>query len=79
MEREAEARGQRVELRRGAEAWRRKAEAMSPSVQAEVLRKMVAVAPEKQRLIERAVRIGCKTRRSAALRNGYRIPAWHCP
>jgi hypothetical protein len=50
---------------------------MSPSVQAEALRKTVAAfAPEEQKLIERAVRIGHKMRRPAALRNGYKILAW---
>ena len=64
-------------MRRWAGARLRKAEAMSLSVQAEVLRKMVAA--EEQRSIERAVHIGCKTRRSAALRNWYRIQPWHYP
>jgi len=48
---------------------------MSRSVQAEVQRKMVVVEVQEQKLIERAVRIGHKTRRPAALRNWYRIPA----
>ncbi|HEX3587424.1 MAG TPA: hypothetical protein VH024_15590 [Candidatus Angelobacter sp.] len=50
---------------------------MSRSVQAEVLRKIVAA--EEQKLIERAVRIGHKMRQPAALRNWYKIPAWHYP
>src|SRR5437879_6330786 len=80
-----EARRQWAEVRPSAEALPRQAGAtrqrvglMSPSVQAEVLRK--EVAPEVQEpLIERAVRIGHKTRRPAALRNWYKIPAWHYP
>ena len=81
----AEARGQWAELRRSAEALLRQAGTtrqaglMSPSVQAEVLRKMVVVAPEEQKLIERAVRIGHKTRQPAALRNWYKIQPWHYP
>jgi len=51
---------------------------MSPSVQAEAPEKTVAFAPV-EKLIERAVRIGHKMRRPAALRNGYKIPAWHYP
>jgi len=51
---------------------------MSSSVQSEALRK--EVAPEAQEsLIERAVRIGHKTRQPAALRNGYKIRAWNYP
>ncbi|HEX9255411.1 MAG TPA: hypothetical protein VF938_07690 [Candidatus Angelobacter sp.] len=51
---------------------------MSPSVQAEVLRKEVA-SEVQEPLIERAVRIGHKMRRPAALRSWYRIPAWRYP
>jgi hypothetical protein len=79
-----EAREQWVEARSAAEAllWqaeatRQQAGLMSRSVQAEVLRKIVAA--EEQKLIERAVRIGHKMRQPAALRNWYKIPAWHYP
>jgi hypothetical protein len=47
---------------------------VSTLAQAEVPRK--TVAPEEQKLVVRAVRIGHKMRRPAALRNGYKIPAW---
>jgi hypothetical protein len=57
----------------------RRAGLMSPSVQAEARWKTVAFAAAEQKVTERAVRIGHKTHQPAALRNWYKIPAWHYP